>query len=232
MGSIDLSDDLLNNFEEAIKNLVAFHLQDPSTGSSSAVASVSNIENNTAATEQHVRRIHQCANEIEINLLQLKALVHRVLPEEQILENIAELRTAIDRKEILLREFDQYLNDAITDFSVENTESLNGLLDKLSQGTGLSSVLGPIDSTEGLLPSASNTQPCKSNEKKNNDHPIVHSFSVFFSASVLRFNTDSSIDARFWTRFVTFFLVNFTLKTDLLLKKKNRNRRCSVSFRC
>lgn len=135
MSSINLSDDLLNNFEESIKSFIAFFLQDPCTGSSSAVASGSTAEQNAASVEQHMRRIYDSANEIECNLLQLKTLVNQTLPEEQILENITDLRTNIERKETLLREFNQYLNDAIADFSVENTESLNGLLDELSRGT-------------------------------------------------------------------------------------------------
>ena len=135
MSSINLSDDLLNNFEDSIKSFIAFLLQDPIAGSSSAVASGSTSEQNAAAIDQHMRRVHDSANEIECNLLQLKTLVNRTLPEEQILENITDLRTNIERKETLLREFNQYLNDAITDFSVENTESLNGLLDELSRGT-------------------------------------------------------------------------------------------------
>lgn len=154
MSDINLSDDLLNNFEEAIKSCMAFLLQDPYTGSSSAVASGTTGEQNTNAVEQHMRRVHEAANEIECNLLQLKTLVNRTLPEEQILENITDLRTNIERKETLLREFNQYLNDAITDFSVENTESLNGLLDELSRGT-TSSDLG-----DNLSQASTTTQPC------------------------------------------------------------------------
>ena len=154
MAGINLSDDLLNNFEEAIKSCMAFLLQDPYTGSSSAVASGSTIEQNSSAVELHMRRVHEAANEIECNLLQLKTLVNRTLPEEQILENITDLRTNIERKETLLREFNQYLNDAITDFSVENTESLNGLLDELSRGT-TSSDLG-----DNLSQASTTTQPC------------------------------------------------------------------------
>ena len=154
MSGINLSDDLVNNFEEAIKSCIAFLLQDPHTGSSSAVASGSTIEQNTSAVEQHMRRIHEAANEIECNLLQLKTLVNRTLPEEQILENITDLRTNIERKETLLREFNQYLNEAITDFSVENTESLNGLLDELSRGTT------SVDLVDNLSQASANTQPC------------------------------------------------------------------------
>lgn len=154
MSGINLSDDLLNNFEEAIKSCMAFLLQDPYTGSSSAVASGTTGEQNTNAVEQHMRRVHEAANEIECNLLQLKTLVNRTLPEEQILENITDLRTNIERKETLLREFNQYLNDAITDFSVENTESLNGLLDELSRGT-TSGDLG-----DNLSQASTTTQPC------------------------------------------------------------------------
>lgn len=160
MSSINLSDDLINNFEESIKNFLAFTLQDPCIGSSSAVASTSSTENNATATEQHLRRIYESANEIECNLLQLKSLVNRVLPEEQILENINDLRTAIERKDTLLKEFNQYLDDAIADFSVENTESLDGLLDKLSQGT-TTSTLTTLDLGDGLSQSASNSQTCK-----------------------------------------------------------------------
>ncbi|CAF1045015.1 unnamed protein product [Adineta ricciae] len=159
MSSINLSDDLLNNFEDSIKSLVAFILQDPCTGSSSAVASGSSAEQNVAAVEQHMRRIHEAANEIECNLFQLKALVHRALPEEQILENINDLRTAIERKDTLLRDFNQYLNDAIADFSVENTESLNGLLDELSRGTTTaSSILGNVDLNDNLSQGTTTTQ--------------------------------------------------------------------------
>ncbi|CAF3882623.1 unnamed protein product [Rotaria sp. Silwood2] len=150
MSSINLSDDLLNNFEESIKSFIAFLLQDPSTGSSSAVASTSTSEHNSASVEQHMRRIYESANEIECNLLQLKALVNRTLPEEQILENITDLRTNIERKETLLREFNQYLNDAIADFSAENTESLNGLLDELSRGITTTSTLTNVDLGDSL----------------------------------------------------------------------------------
>ncbi|CAF0947541.1 unnamed protein product [Rotaria sordida] len=150
MSSINLSDDLLNNFEESIKSFIAFLLQDPCTGSSSAVASTSTSEHNSASVEQHVRRIYESANEIECNLLQLKALVNRTLPEEQILESITDLRTNIERKETLLREFNQYLNDAIADFSVENTESLNGLLDELSRGITTTSTLTNADLGDNL----------------------------------------------------------------------------------
>ncbi|UJR36077.1 hypothetical protein I4U23_028813 [Adineta vaga] len=159
MSSINLSDDLLNNFEESIKSFVAFFLQDPCTGSSSAVASGSTLEQNTAAIEQHMRRISDSANEIECNLLQLKTLVHRTLPEEQILESIADLRTNIERKETLLRDFNQYLNDAIADFSVENTESLNGLLDELSRGTTIgSSGMTNVDLNDNLSQGSTTAQ--------------------------------------------------------------------------
>lgn len=154
MSGINLSDDLLNNFEEAIKSCIAFLLQDPYTGSSSAVASGPTLEHNVTAVDQHMRRIYETANEIECNLLQLKTLVNRTLPEEQILENITDLRTNIERKETLLREFNQYLNDAITDFSVENTESLNGLLDELSRGATSG------DLVDNLSQSSTTTQPC------------------------------------------------------------------------
>jgi hypothetical protein len=160
MTSINLSDDLLNNFEEAIKNFLAFLLQDPCTGSSSAVASPTPPEPHTTSTEQHVRRIHDAANDIECNLLQLKGLVHRSLPEEQILENITDLRNHIERKDALLREFNQYLNDAIADFSVENTESLNGLLDELSRGTTSTSGMISTDMSDGLSQTVNNTQTC------------------------------------------------------------------------
>jgi hypothetical protein len=158
MSSINLSDDLLNNFEESIKSFIAFLLQDPSTGSSSAVASGSTSEQNAASVEQHMRRIYDSANEIECNLLQLKTLVNRTLPEEQILENITDLRTNIERKETLLREFNQYLNDAITDFSVENTESLNGLLDELSRGT--TTITTSADLVDNLSQASTTTQAC------------------------------------------------------------------------
>lgn len=161
MSSINLSDDLLNNFEETIKNFVAFLLQDPCTGSSTAAASIPSSEQNSNSAEQHMRRIHEAANEIECNLLQLKALVHRTLPEEQILESITDLRTNIERKETLLREFNQYLNDAIADFSVENTESLNGLLDELSRGTTATSGLASNDLADGSSQSVNNTQNCE-----------------------------------------------------------------------
>ncbi len=154
MSTINLSDDLLNNFEESIKSFIAFLLQDPCIGSSSAVASGSTSEQNASSVEQHMRRIHDSANEIECNLLQLKTLVNRTLPEEQILENITDLRTNIERKETLLREFNQYLTDAITDFSVENTESLNGLLDELSRGTT------SIDLVDNLSQLSTTTQNC------------------------------------------------------------------------
>lgn len=159
MTSINLSDDLINNFEDAIKNFLGFVFQEPCTGSSSAVASTNNPEVKTAAAEQHIRRIHDAANEIECNLLQLKALVHRTLPEEQILENINDLRTSIDRKEALLREFNQYLNDTIGDFSVENTASLNGLLDELSRGG--SSLTTTNDLVDSLSQNLGNTQSCE-----------------------------------------------------------------------
>ncbi|CAF1940776.1 unnamed protein product [Rotaria magnacalcarata] len=154
MTSINLSDDLLNNFEESIKSFVAFLLQDPCTGSSSAVASASSSEHSAAAVEQHVGRIYESANVIESNLLQLKTLVNRTLPAEQILENITDLRTNIERKETLLREFNQYLNDAIADFSAENTESLNGLLDELSRGTTTTSGLTNADLGDSLSQTA------------------------------------------------------------------------------
>lgn len=160
MASINLSDDLLNNFEESMKSFIAFVLQDPCTGSSSAVASTSTSENNAAAVEQHMRRIYEAANEIECNLLQLKALVNRTLPEEQILENITDLRTNIERKEALIRDFNQFLNDAIVDFSAENTESLNGLLDELSRGT-TTSALTSGDMNDGLTQTtATASQSC------------------------------------------------------------------------
>lgn len=154
MTTINLSDDLLNNFEESIKSFIAFFLQDPVTGSSTAVASGSASEQNAAAVEQHMRRIYDSANEIECNLLQLKTLVNRTLPEEQILENINDLRINIERKETLLREFNQYLNDAIADFSIENTETLNGLLDELSRGTT------STDIGENLSQASTTTQTC------------------------------------------------------------------------
>lgn len=161
MTSINLSDDLLNNFEEAIKNFTGFILQDPCTGSSTAVASNTNADVNVASAEQHLRRIHEAANEIECNLLQLKALVNRVLPEEQILESITDLRTNIDRKETLLREFNQYLNDAINDFSVANTESLNGLLDDLSRGTSNTNTgMTTNDLIDGLSQNMASSQTC------------------------------------------------------------------------
>ena len=151
MSSINLSDDLLDTFEESIKNFIAFLLQDPCTGSSSAVAAIPPAsEQNAATTEQHIRRIHESANEIECNLLQLKALVNRTLPEEQILENITDLRTNIERKDTLLRDFNQYINDAIADFSVENTESLNGLLDEINRSVTTSTGLGGVDLGDGL----------------------------------------------------------------------------------
>lgn len=160
MSTINLSDDLLNNFEESIKSFIAFLLQDPSTGSSSAVAAGSTSEQNSTAADQHVRRIYESANEIESNLLQLKALVNRTLPEEQILENITDLRTNIERKETLLREFNQYLNDAIADFSVENAESLNGLLDELSRGLPTTSTLTNTDLGDNLSQATTATQSC------------------------------------------------------------------------
>ena len=153
MSTINLSDDLLNNFEESIKTFIAFLLQDPCTGSSTAVASGSTSEQNATSVEQHMRRIYDSANEIECNLLQLKTLVNQTLPEEQILENITDLRTNIERKETLLREYNQYLNDAIADFSVENTETLNGLLDELSRGT---TSTDPIDNLSQTSTTAQN----------------------------------------------------------------------------
>lgn len=198
MSSINLSDDLLNNFEDSIKNLLAFLLQDPSTGSSTASASGANNENQVAGFEQHMRRIHEAANEIECNVLQLKSLVHRTLPEEQVLESITELRTSIERKDNLLRDFNQHLNDAIADFSVENTESLNGLLDKLSQGGMASSLVNPVDFVDNLSQSTTNTQSSKSNE------------SNFFSCSnFLRifFSDEHFVVTRFGSRFVTFVLL-------------------------
>jgi hypothetical protein len=159
MSSINLSDDLLNNFEESIKSFIGFLLQEPCTGSSSAVASISTSEQNSASLEQHMRRMYDSANEIECNLLQLKTLVNKTLPEEQILENITDLRTNIERKETLLRDFNQYLNDAIADFSVENTESLNGLLDELSRGT--TSTLTNPDIGDNLSQATTTSQACK-----------------------------------------------------------------------
>ncbi|CAF4815869.1 unnamed protein product [Rotaria sp. Silwood1] len=167
MSSINLSDDLLNNFEDSIKSLIAFLLQDPCTGSSSAVTSTSTSEHNSAAVEQHMRRIYESANEIECNLLQLKALVNRTLPEEQILENITDLRTNIERKETLLREFNQYLNDAIADFSVENTESLNGLLDELSRGITTTSALTNVDLGDNLSQATTTASASQSSESIN-----------------------------------------------------------------
>jgi hypothetical protein len=164
MSSINLSDDLLNNFEESIKSFIAFLLQDPCTGSSSAVASSSTSEQNSASIEQHIRRMYDSANDIECNLLQLKTLVNKTLPEEQILENITDLRTNIERKETLLREFNQYINDAIADFSVENTESLNGLLDELSRGT--TSSLNNQDLGDNLSQATTTTQACKSSPRE------------------------------------------------------------------
>jgi hypothetical protein len=160
MSSINLSDELLNNFEDSIKSFIAFLLQDPCTGSSSAVASGHASDQNAASVEQHMRRMNESANEIECNLLQLKALVNRTLPEEQILENITDLRTNIERKETLLRDFNQYLTDAIADFSVENTESLNGLLDELSRGTTTTSGLTNADLGDSLSQTSTTTQPC------------------------------------------------------------------------
>ena len=154
MSSINLSDDLLNNFEESIKSFIAFLLQDPCAGSSTAVASGSTSEQNLASAEQHIRRIYDSGNEIECNLLQLKVLVNQTLPEEQILENITDLRTNIERKDTLLTEFDQFLNDAIADFSVENTESLNGLLDELSRGITTTSTLTNVDHGDNMSQSA------------------------------------------------------------------------------
>ena len=117
MSSINLSDDLLNNFEESIKSFIAFLLHEPSTGSSTAVASGTTSEQNAAAVEQYMRRIYESANEIECNLLQLKALVNQTLPEEQILENITDLRTNIERKETLLRERSRIGTSAIQNWS-------------------------------------------------------------------------------------------------------------------
>jgi len=160
MSTINLSDDLLNNFEDSIKSFVTFLLQDSTTGSSTATASGSTAEQNASSYEQHMKRIYDSANEIECNLLQLKSLVNRTLPEEQILENITDLRTNIERKENLLRDFQQYLTDVIPDFSVENTESLNGLLDELSRGTTSNDLMDNL-SQVSTAASTATTQNCK-----------------------------------------------------------------------
>ena len=199
MSSINLSDDLLNNFEETIKNFVAFLLQDPCTGSSTAVASISSSEQHVNSAEQHMRRIHEAANEIECNLLQLKALVHRTLPEEQVLESITDLRTNIERKETLLREFNQYLNDAIADFSVENTESLNGLLDELSRGNTATSGLTGSDLGDGSSQTVTNTQNCTWWRSRIQSEWRIWRWSLLYFSS----SASQSNNVRFVTRFST-----------------------------
>ncbi|CAF0807306.1 unnamed protein product [Didymodactylos carnosus] len=158
---INLSDDLINNFENSIKSFISYLIQDPISGSSSSVlpisscynvhhisnpssASSSSSEQNVLAIENYTRRIHESANEIECNLLQLKCLVHKKWPDEQVLETITDLKYNIERKESLLKDFQQHLNDSIGDFSVENTESLNGLLEELSRGAGTGGSLGGV----------------------------------------------------------------------------------------